>query len=184
MLLDSGELHSALLQHEVTSLTSPPPVLTAPWVPTPSDGVPTSETLRVQHEAEQSISSLLTDYLSASADPQLHRDTHTAFLTRLLKAPLPRQYTGLDASRPWLLYWSIHSLALFDGDLDAQAKRRVVETLKHCQNPDSGFGGGPGQLSHLAPSYAAVCALAYTGEDGWKAIDRCAASAYKTSRLG
>ncbi|GJN92515.1 hypothetical protein Rhopal_005545-T1 [Rhodotorula paludigena] len=147
-------------------------VLTAPWVPTPSDGVPTSETLRVQHEAEQSISSLLTDYLSASADPQLHRDTHTAFLTRLLKAPLPRQYTGLDASRPWLLYWSIHSLALFDGDLDAQAKRRVVETLKHCQNPDGGFGGGPGQLSHLAPSYAAVCALAYTGEDGWKAIDR------------
>lgn len=148
-------------------------VLTAPWVSTPSDGVPTSETLRLQHEAEQVISSLLTEHLQASVDPLLHKDSHSTYLTRLLKVPLPKHFTGLDASRPWLLYWTMHSLALFDGELDTQAKERVVETLRHCQNPDGGFGGGPGQISHLAPSYAAVCALAYVGEAGWKSIDRC-----------
>ncbi|BGP50200.1 CAAX farnesyltransferase (FTase) subunit beta [Rhodotorula kratochvilovae] len=147
-------------------------VLTAPWISTPADGVPTSETLRVQHEAEQSISSLLTEHLQASADPLLHKDVHSAFLTCMLKALLPKHFIGLDASRPWLLYWTMHSLALMDGELDQAAKDRVVDTLKHCQNPDGGFGGGPGQLSHLAPSYAAVCALAYTGEAGWKSIDR------------
>ncbi|GAA5846975.1 hypothetical protein JCM9279_006974 [Rhodotorula babjevae] len=149
-------------------------VLTAPWISTPSDGVPTSDTLRLQHQAEQSISHLLTDHLAASATvpPALHRDSHARYLTKLLTQPLPRHFTGLDASRPWLLYWSIHSLALLDGELDPDAQRRVVDTLRQCQNDDGGFGGGPGQLSHLAPSYAAVCALAYTGAVGWNSIDR------------
>ncbi|EMS18134.1 Farnesyltransferase subunit beta [Rhodotorula toruloides] len=147
-------------------------VLTMPWIPTPTDGIAGSETLAAQHEAEQSISSLLTEHLAASADPQLQRDVHTAYLTRLLKAPLPKYFTGLDASRPWILYWSMHSLALLDGELDATAKTRLVETLKRCQNPDGGFGGGPGQISHLAPTYAAVCALAHAGPEGWRAVDR------------
>lgn len=32
-----------------------------------------------------------------------------------------------------------------------------------CQHPDGGFGGGPGQFPHLAPTYAAVNALAIIG---------------------
>ena len=32
------------------------------------------------------------------------------------------------------------------------------------QNADGGFGGGHGQISHLAPSYAAVLSLAIVGE--------------------
>jgi hypothetical protein len=32
--------------------------------------------------------------------------------------------------------------------------------LCRCQDPEGGFGGGPGQLAHLAPTYAAVNALA------------------------
>ncbi|GAA5901755.1 hypothetical protein JCM8208_003577 [Rhodotorula glutinis] len=147
-------------------------VLTAPWISTPSDGVPTSDTLRLQHEAEQSISHLLTDHLAATAPPSLDRDAHTRYLTKLLTQPLAKHFTGLDASRPWILYWSIHALALLDGELDAAARHRVVQTLGRCQNPDGGFGGGPGQLSHLAPSYAAVCALAYAGDEGWNSIDR------------
>ncbi|GAA5823346.1 hypothetical protein JCM11251_007574 [Rhodosporidiobolus azoricus] len=143
-----------------------------PWVPTPSDGLPSTQTLKEQYEAEQSISSLLTSHLSSSSSALLQKDQHTTFLTRFLRQPLPPMFTGLDASRPWLLYWTIHSLALFEGELDPASKKRVVETLKACQNPDGGFGGGPGQLSHLAPSYAATCALAYCGEAGWRAIDR------------
>ncbi|GAA5989927.1 hypothetical protein JCM11641_002813 [Rhodosporidiobolus odoratus] len=143
-----------------------------PWIPSPTDGVASSETLKLQVEAEQSISSLLTEHMSASASPLLQKNQHVAFLTRLIRSPLPRMFTGLDASRPWLLYWTMHSLALFEGDLDAPSKARVVETLQRCQNVDGGFGGGPGQMSHLAPSYAATCALAYVGEAGWAAIDR------------
>ena len=160
---------------KLTSLPSPPrlTVLTAPWISTPSDGVPSSDTLRLQHDAEQAISHLLTDHLAATAPPALHRDTHARYLTKLLTQPLPKHFTGLDASRPWLLYWAIHALALLDGELDRDASRRVVDTLRRCQNKDGGFGGGPGQLSHLAPSYAAVCALAYTGEEGWNSIDGC-----------
>ena len=35
--------------------------------------------------------------------------------------------------------------------------------LFRCQNKNGGFGGGPGQVSHLAPTYAAVNALAIIG---------------------
>ncbi|GAA6038442.1 hypothetical protein JCM8097_007654 [Rhodosporidiobolus ruineniae] len=147
-------------------------VLAMPWVPTPTDGIDSAETLRVQLEAEQRISSLLTEYMGSQSQPLLQKDQHLGFLTKLLRNPFPRMFTSLDASRPWLLYWTIHALALFEADLDPASKTRVVETLKAMQNPEGGFGGGPGQLSHLAPSYAAVCALAYVGEEGWKAIDR------------
>lgn len=77
----------------------------------------------------------------------------------------------------------------------------VVETLRRCQHPDGlwgndtrrprtvitnplsrplklhpgGFGGGPGQLAHLAPTYAAVNALAIVGtEEAYGIIDRLA----------
>ena len=45
-----------------------------------------------------------------------------------------------------------------------------------CQNPEGGFGGGPGQFPHLLPTYAAVSALAIVGRPGpgggWDQIDR------------
>ncbi|GAA5926198.1 protein farnesyltransferase subunit beta [Sporobolomyces koalae] len=146
-------------------------VLTAPWIETPSDGI-ASETLTTQLEAEHVISAVLTDHIASGSTPPLQTATHTAFLTRLLKSPLPMHFTGLDASRPWLIYWICHSLALFDGELDTAAKSRIVDTLKKFQNPKGGFGGGPGQLSHLAPTFASVAALCYVGEAGWSAIDR------------
>lgn len=51
-----------------------------------------------------------------------------------------------------------------------------MDTISSCQNKDGGFGGGPGQKSHLAPSYAAVSAAAVVGEDAWKVIDRLVTS--------
>lgn len=37
-----------------------------------------------------------------------------------------------------------------------------------------GYGGGPGQLSHLAPTYSAIAALVELETDeAWAAIDRC-----------
>ncbi|KAK4704788.1 protein farnesyltransferase subunit beta, partial [Phenoliferia sp. Uapishka_3] len=146
-------------------------VLTLPWVSTPSDGIP-SPTLDSQLETESLISKTLTSHISTFLPPTLQKSNHLNFLTRLIREPLHAGYTGLDASRPWLLYWTLHSMALFEAGLDQAGKKRVVDTLAKCQNPDGGFGGGPGQMSHLAPSYAAVLALAYVGEDGFKMINR------------
>lgn len=42
-----------------------------------------------------------------------------------------------------------------------------------CQSPTGGFGGGPGQIPHLAPTYAAVNALVILGtEEAYNVIDR------------
>lgn len=146
-------------------------VLTTPWISSPSDGID-SETLTTQLETEQIISDSLTKHIATFDPPLLQKSQHLSFLTRFLTAPLSAGYTGLDASRPWILYWVLHSLSLFDGELDPDGKTRVLDTLRACQNPDGGFGGGPGQISHLAPSYAAVSALAYAGEEAWSMIDR------------
>lgn len=45
--------------------------------------------------------------------------------------------------------------------------------MKACQHPEGGFGGGHGQLAHLAPTYAAVNTLALFGDDdAFEIIDR------------
>jgi len=40
---------------------------------------------------------------------------------------------------------------------------RVIATFRPCQTPTGGFGGGYGQLSHLASSYAALLSLVTVG---------------------
>jgi len=39
----------------------------------------------------------------------------------------------------------------------------IVAYLQQCQAPSGGFGGGPGQQPHLAPTYAAVATLVTLG---------------------
>ena len=47
------------------------------------------------------------------------------------------------------------------------------DTLKACQHPRGGFGGAPGHIAHLAPTYAAVMALVTVGgKAALEAIDR------------
>ena len=56
---------------------------------------------------------------------------------------------------------------------DPVQRKAIIEFLRNCQNSDGGFGGGPGQLSHLAPTYAAVNALCILGtEAAYKVVDR------------
>lgn len=50
---------------------------------------------------------------------------------------------------------------------------RVIATFTPMQNPTGGFGGGHGQMSHVASSYAAVLSLAMVGgEETYRLIDR------------
>jgi protein farnesyltransferase subunit beta len=49
----------------------------------------------------------------------------------------------------------------------------MIIMIYRCQSPKGGFGGGPGQYPHLAPTYAAVNALCILGSlEAFSVIDR------------
>ncbi|KAG8384822.1 hypothetical protein BUALT_Bualt04G0158300 [Buddleja alternifolia] len=69
----------------------------------------------------------------------------------------------LILSRPWLCYWIIHSIALLGDCVDDKLENGAIDFLRRCQDPNGGYGGGPGQLPHLATTYAAVNSLITLG---------------------
>ena len=88
-------------------------------------------------------------------------------------------FTALDASRTWIVYWITHGLALLGDPLEGDDARKCVAFLARCQDASGGFGGGPGQLPHLAPTYAAVSALlTLGGDEALGTVDRKALHAF------
>jgi len=111
----------------------------------------------------------LKDYdLNTYGLPRLRRKQHSEFL-RALISPLPAPYQAVDASRPWLFYWALCGLSSLGEDVSSY-RRRLIETVRPLQNSTGGFGGGHGQYSHGACSYATVLALACVG--GLEVVDR------------
>ncbi|KAJ2891681.1 terpenoid cyclases/protein prenyltransferase alpha-alpha toroid [Zalerion maritima] len=103
---------------------------------------------------------------------QLSRPRHAAFVRKWLDQRMSRHFVAVDASRPWFLYWCIESLDLLGEDV-SQYGDRLVQTASWMQNPTGGFGGGFGQTSHLATSYAVILALAIVGGGAlYDVIDR------------
>ncbi|KAJ5129317.1 uncharacterized protein N7515_005356 [Penicillium bovifimosum] len=103
--------------------------------------------------------------------PALQRDEHVSYLYDSLE-DYPEGFVAMDASRPWILYWGLAGLAML-GEDTTRFRERVVATLRPMQNPTGGFGGGHGQTSHVAGSYAAVLALAMVGgEEAFGLVDR------------
>ena len=104
--------------------------------------------------------------------PRLMREKHIQYLRKGL-AGLSGGFVALDASRPWLVYWIIHALDLLEAlDEDDDIKQRCISTLSKCKNGGA-FGGGPRQLAHLAPTYAATLALCCIGSsEAFAVIDR------------
>jgi len=104
-----------------------------------------------------------TELLNADGEVRLLRNRHAAFLVGSLQHPLPSGFVSLDASRPWMCYWIIHALSLLDRE-PHHLYGRVVATLDSMQNKETGgYGGGVGQMSHCAPTYAAVLCLCSIG---------------------
>ena len=123
--------------------------------------------LRLFEKSETNLSDL-DDY------PTLNRSKTVSFLLKGLHG-LSEGYECLDASRPWLVYWILHSLELLGeiNSLTDEVKSAVVRFLGNCQDPEGGYAGGPGQLAHLAPTYAAVNALTIIGtEEAYSVTDR------------
>ncbi|KAI9825205.1 MAG: CAAX farnesyltransferase (FTase) subunit beta [Phylliscum demangeonii] len=129
-----------------------------------------TETSRLQHETVEACRPWLA---RATEDglPPLARAKHIAYLKACLGL-LPAPYVLADASRPWLLYWALTALYLLGEDVSMYADR-VMSTVRPMQNPDGGFGGGHGQISHGAASYAVVLSLITVGgEEAVRMIDR------------
>lgn len=111
----------------------------------------------------------------------LLREKHVAYLqqlwwmgdsTNLPPRPLKAGFISLDASRTWMLYWTLHACDLLDHQPSLSECHAIFSTIQSCfwtQNivvPSSqttvtigGFGGGPQQLPHAATTYAAVNTL-------------------------
>jgi len=101
----------------------------------------------------------------------LRREQTVNFLLRGLKN-LSEGYECLDASRPWLVYWILHSLELLNVAIEGQQRSEIIQFLSQCQSLSGGFAGGPGQLSHLAPTYAAINALVILGQEALEIVNR------------
>ena len=106
--------------------------------------------------------------LNSHGIPHLNREKHVEFLRNWL-SDLPAAYEAMDASRPWLFYWSLAGLSFLGQDV-SHYRERLIETLRPLQNPTGGFGGGHGQFSHCACTYASLLALAAV--DGLDMVDR------------
>ncbi|CAO1321505.1 unnamed protein product [Diamesa hyperborea] len=90
--------------------------------------------------------------------PYFYRKEHIRYLEQSLRL-LSSSYECLDSSRPWMVYWILNSAHLLNFNFSKEVQADVVTFLTKCRHPTGGFGGGPGQLPHLAPTYAAVNAL-------------------------
>lgn len=141
------------------------------------EAIPT-QTSQEQIQVEASVLKCFKSFKSAldvyPDVPVLDRDNHIQFLMRGL-TKLSSSYECLDSSRPWLCYWILHSLELLECSLSEERALEIAEFLRHCQHPDGGFGGGPMQFPHIAPTYAAVnalCILSNITEKVLEVIDR------------
>lgn len=104
--------------------------------------------------------------------PKLKKSLHIKALKHWLKA-LPSNYACLDASRPWLIYWILHSLWILNDMPDTETLSYCVKAIKKFQHEEGGYGGGYLQYPHLGTTYAAVSALSIIGTDeAYDSIDR------------
>lgn len=139
------------------------------------EGEPTL-TSRDQKKAENDVINFFKKFLAGTGnapdDIELDKERHVAWCNRGLSS-LPTNFAGLDASRPWFVFWISHSLEVLGAYDEELWAPKAASFLARCQDPDGGFGGGPSQLPHLAPTYAATAALLIAGsEDAYRAVDR------------
>ncbi|KFY28474.1 hypothetical protein V493_02916 [Pseudogymnoascus sp. VKM F-4281 (FW-2241)] len=132
-------------------------------------------------EKQDDVVDICIPFLSAQSDefsyynehgvPHLLREKHINFCHKQLH-PLPAPFTKADAARPWFFYWTLTALSALGEDV-AQYRERLISTVTPLQNSTGGFGGGHGQMSHLATTYATVLSLAMVGgDDAIDIIDR------------
>lgn len=126
---------------------------------TPSDnGNTIKEQISTENTVKCTYQEFRRKYLKDPDMLSLFKDKHTKFCLRGLRN-LPTAFECLDSSRPWICYWILHSLYLLDVEIADDMTDMIIKFLNTCQSSTGGFGGAPGNISHLATTYAAVNAL-------------------------
>lgn len=137
---------------------------------TTDEGLPTRTSVE-QQSTEKVCREAFEEWVNADGSiareaVPFNRAEHAAYLLSGLGV-LAGGYVSLDSSRPWLCYWISHSLELLGEGygLSGEAANDVASFLGRCQSPSGGFAGGPvpGQIPHLAPTYAAINTLVTIG---------------------
>ncbi|CAI2353398.1 unnamed protein product [Caenorhabditis sp. 36 PRJEB53466] len=136
-----------------------------------------TEQKRVETMLFENYNSLVLEPFKEVGDEEMTEITilrarHTAYLLRYLKNA-PNSYATLDASRTWMCYWGVNSLKILDAEIPEDQQKDMISFLKTCEHPDGGYGGGPGQMAHLAPTYAAVmCLVSFQSQEALESINR------------
>ncbi|XP_060193387.1 protein farnesyltransferase subunit beta isoform X4 [Lycium barbarum] len=123
-----------------------------------------TKTLEDQWMVERQVREIYDYFYSIPPNShlELQRDKHFDYLTRGLRKLGP-SFSVLDANRPWLCYWILHSITLLGESVDAGLENDAIDFLTRCQDKNGAYGGGPGQMPHLATTYAAVNSLITLG---------------------
>ena len=98
---------------------------------TPLD--PFTATTREQAALTQRVRQFYSQFASLPAEERrehlrLRREAHVRYAGGGLSA-LPAGFTALDASRPWIVFWVVHSLALLEAPLPAEVSGRRGSTV-------------------------------------------------------
>ncbi len=108
----------------------------------------------------------------------MDREKHLKYLQKGFLKGFPSAYVSLDASRPWIVYWALHSFDLLGYELSPLERDRTIATIKRFQNEaEGGFCGADHELtrhlSHLAPTYASILAIAILADpEAYNLINR------------
>ena len=79
----------------------------------------------------------IAPFLMVQAAWRFHSFIHVLILFR----HLADCFECLDASRPWLCYWILHSFSLLHSPVSRDVANDVIDFLSRCQSPQGGFGG-------------------------------------------
>ena len=125
--------HSSMSQTHQQGFSVPDPSSTLPfnisrWFthPPPLRDRLKTESSALQDEVVASCLPLINAALDPSQNPfdynqhglpSLSRRQHVDFLRDSLEGEYPAKFIGIDASRPWILYWALNGLALLGEDI-------------------------------------------------------------------
>ena len=95
-------------------------------------------------------------------------------LSKSLTSELSSEFEKHVPAQTWIVYWITHSLALLEQKQFLKTiSDDVIEFIGECAHKEGGYGGGPGQIAHLATSFAAINALiTLNSETALDSIDR------------
>lgn len=99
---------------------------------------------------------LLIKPLLETDEFELNKKAHVEYLQAALNKEYGTEYLGFDVIRPWMCFWTAHSLEILEAPFDMNA---FVTTISSYQNVTGGFGGKSGIASHLACTYASLATL-------------------------